>query len=74
LVWWFSVRTDEPPPLETGLLGLLWMLPFPLTFLVQAMGLPVTEIVMIALYSALTVRAMAPERVKNPPALAPAGS
>ena len=74
LIWYFATRKDEPSPLELALFGLLWLLPFPLTVLVQAMGLPVTEAVMFALYATLAVRALGHLRVKNPPALAPAGS
>ncbi len=74
LIWYFAARKDDPSPLELGLFGLLCLLPFPLTFLVQAMGLPVTEAVMVALYAALAVRALAPMHAKNPPMLAPAGS
>jgi hypothetical protein len=73
LVWYFAARRDDASPLEISLFGLLWLLPFPLCFLVQAMGLPVTELVMTALYVALGVRALAPERLSHRPALLPAG-
>ncbi len=58
LVWYFSTRPDAAPHLELGLFASLWLLPFPLTFLVQANGLPLTEIVMLALYVMLAARAV----------------
>ena len=58
LVWYYSARTDEASHAELGLFASLWLLPFPLTFLVQANGLPLTEIVMVALYAMLAARAI----------------
>ena len=59
-VWYLSARADEPAAVETGLLALAWLLPFPLCFLLQAKGLPITEPVLAALYVALAARALAP--------------
>ena len=58
LVWYWDSRAEAPSRTELGLGGALWMLPFPLTFLLQANGLPVTEIVMLALYVMLAGRAL----------------
>lgn len=58
LVWYWAARADAPPLAEIGLFAGLWLLPFPLTFLLQANGLPATEIVMGALYVMLAARAI----------------
>jgi hypothetical protein len=72
LIWYFTSRGDEASPIETGLFGLLWLLPFPLTFLVQAMGVPATELVMAALYVVLAARALAPSIIVKRIAIMPA--
>ncbi len=59
-VWYFGTRTDAPPKSEAALLGFAWLLPFPLCFLLQAKGLPLTEPVLAALYVSLAARALAP--------------
>jgi hypothetical protein len=58
LVWFALSRPEGLPRGETILIALLWLLPFPLTFLLQMFGIPGTEVVMAALYVLLVARAL----------------
>ncbi len=58
LVWYVSTRRQALPLGETILIVALWLLPFPLTFLLQMFGIPGTEVVMAALYMLLVARAL----------------
>ncbi len=58
LVWYWTARRDAPAAVELGLIGTLWMLPFPLTFLMQYWGIPATEMALAAVYVMLAGRAL----------------
>ena len=58
LIWYWRSRVAAPAPIELTLGGLLWLLPFPLTFLLQHQGVPATQVVMLALYGWLVANAL----------------
>lgn len=58
LIWFWRTRADAPSPIELTLGGLLWLLPFPLTFLLQHQGVPATQVVMLGLYGWLVANAL----------------
>lgn len=58
LIWYWRERRDAPSPIELTLGGLLWLLPFPLTFLLQHQGIPATQLMMLGLYAWLVATAL----------------
>jgi hypothetical protein len=58
LIWYWRARRDAPSPIELTLGGLLWLLPFPLTFVLQHQGIPATQLMMLGLYGWLVATAL----------------
>lgn len=58
LVWYVSTRREALPRNEMIPILILWLMPFPLTFLLQRFGIPATQVAMAVLYLLLVARAL----------------
>ncbi len=61
LVWYLSSENAKPGWPQMLLVGALWMLPFPLSFILQIGHLPLTQVLLAALYVVLVGKAFAAE-------------
>lgn len=58
LFWYLASEKAMPSRVDLALVGGLWLLPFPLTFILQKNGIPATEIALVLVYTGLVAKAL----------------
>lgn len=61
IVWYLSTLEEKPSWPALMVVGALWMLPFPLSFILQIKGIPATQVLLAAVYAGLVIQAVRPK-------------